>query len=397
MGARRLAVLATEFPPGPGGIATHAYQLSKHLAIGGWQVLIVTPQDYASEAEVSDFNSRQPFTIVPFGRVSKGPPETLRRAAVAFRAVKRHRADLLLATGARAVGLAPLLAGWCRIPWVAVGHGTEFRDTGASAGWMRWAFRKADAVVCVSEYTWNRMIGFDITPRQGRVIPNGADPEQFRVLSAQEVGAYRERLSLAGDRVMLSVGQVSARKGQEIVIRALPAVLRRVPNARYLVAGLPTLAPQLTALARELGVEEHVRFLGRVGNEELVRLLNACDLFVMTSRHAPDGAFEGYGIAVVEAALCGKPAVVTANSGLTEAIQEGRTGLAVPEGDVEATAGALAACLSDDESRRAMGAAARRRALAEQTWPNRIRSYDEVLRSLIKGSGRIGRPQPAVG
>ena len=80
--------------------------------------------------------------------------------------------------------------------------------------------------------------------------------------------------------------------------------------------------------------------MGRVEEGDMVNWLNRCDLFVMTSRTLPDGDCEGFGIAVVEAALCGKPAVVSSQCGLIEAIEDGVTGIGVPEGDVVATANA---------------------------------------------------------
>jgi phosphatidylinositol alpha-1,6-mannosyltransferase len=93
-----------------------------------------------------------------------------------------------------------------------------------------------------------------------------------------------------------------------VVIRALPHILKVAPKTHYLMAGLPTLKHELTELARKLGVAEHVHFLGRVDADSLVKYLNCCDVFVMTSRLTKDGDCEGFGIAVVEAALCGKPA-----------------------------------------------------------------------------------------
>src|SRR5205823_4374587 len=99
------------------------------------------------------------------------------------------------------------------------------------------------------------------------------------------------------------------RKGQDNVIRALPAILRRIPNAHYYMVGLPTLREPLEQLASEIGVCDNVHFVGRAETADVVRWLNACDLFVMTSRTTANGDCEGFGIAVVEAALCGKPAV----------------------------------------------------------------------------------------
>jgi phosphatidylinositol alpha-1,6-mannosyltransferase len=390
-----LLVFSTEFPPGPGGIGTHAHQVSRQLVRAGWTVLVVTPQDYASPEEVAAFNAAQPFEIARLRPVPGAALEGLYRAAVLSRWIRRRRPDVLLATGARAVWVAASVAPTRRQPWLAVGHGGEF---GAAGAWERavgrWAFERATGVVCVSEYTWEAMRSGGIRPRHGRVIPNGADADRFRPLPAEEVRAFRERVGAGESPVLASVGHVTERKGHDVVIRALPRILERVPGARYIVAGLPTRQRELTELARGLGIADHVRFLGRVSEPDVVRLLNACDLFVMPSRHTAEGGFEGYGIAVVEAALCGKPAVVASGSGLTEAIEEGRTGLAVAENDEHETARAIVSLLTDGDRLRRMGAAARERALSEQTWERRAVLYDGFLRSIAAGgTGRGSLPE----
>jgi phosphatidylinositol alpha-1,6-mannosyltransferase len=320
--------------------------------------------------------------------------EAIYRWHVASTWMRKWRPDALIASGERSVWLAAGLARQFQFPWVAVGHGTEFSDV---AAWerrlTRWSFQQATAVVSVSQYTQQRMLAIGICPRMMRVIPNGADPARFQVLPSAEVPAFRESLGLNGCRLLLTVGSVTERKGQSVVIRALPHILAKAPNTHYLMAGMPSKEHEFTLLARKLGVADHVHFLGRVDARDVVRYLNCCDLFVMTSRHTKDGDFEGYGIAVVEAALCGLPAVVSANSGLMEAIADGETGLLVPEDDEIGTAEAVLLLLRDDAARCRMGEAARRRALREQTWEHRVTEYDRLLRGLsydgFDGAGRV--------
>jgi len=216
------------------------------------------------------------------------------------------------------------------------------------------------------------------------VIPNGADPERFRVLPDAEVKDYRERMGLGASPILVTVGQVTERKGHDVVIRAMPGLLQRVPEAIYLIAGIPTRQTELTALADGLGVSDRMRFLGRLDADGLVRCLNAADVFVMTSRRTAAGDCEGFGIAVVEAALCGKPAVVSNGSGLAEAIADGETGIGVPEDDPDATADALARLLSNDALRLRMAQAALDRARTEQTWDIRAHEYNALLHDLLQ-------------
>jgi phosphatidylinositol alpha-1,6-mannosyltransferase len=390
----RLLFISSEFPPGPGGIGNHAYHLVSQLQKHGWDIAVVAAQDYVSSEEVSEFNQLQPFSIVSLRHVLGAPFEAVYRAYAISIRIARWWPDVILASGARFVWLMSWLAKWYRIPWVAVGHGTEF---GTTVGWEQWltcrSFGRASGVVCVSQYTQQRMLAMEIQPKRNMVIPNGADATKFAVLPSQVIEPFRSAAGLTGMRVILTVGNVTGRKGQDIVIRALPSILQKLPNVMYLIAGLPTKKTEFAQLAANLGVADHVHFLGKVSPDDLIRYLNLCDVFVMTSRHA-NGNFEGYGIAVVEAAFCGKPAVVSANSGLYEAIVDGQTGIGVPENDPDSTARALLTLLEDDEQRNQMGEAARQRALREQNWAHRVETYDAFLRKLVdeEKTNRITHP-----
>jgi phosphatidyl-myo-inositol dimannoside synthase len=378
----RLLFLSREFPPGPGGIGTHAWQLSVHLAGLGWEVSVISPQDYAADADIETFNAAQPFpmTRLPSGR--SPVVEALHRRKVLARRIREWSPDVLVASGQRSVWLAGAVARGS-MAWVAVAHGSEFGGGRLSRSATAWAFGRATKVVCVSQFTRRVMEGAGVRPRGVAVIPNGADAGRFHLVPSPEVEAFRAQHGLGASRVLVTVGQVTERKGQDVVIRAMPRLLHSVPDALYLIVGMPTRQAELMSLAISLGVSERVRFLGRIGSDDLVRCLNAADVFVMTSRRTAAGDCEGFGIAVVEAALCGKPAVVSDNSGLAEAISDGETGLGVPENDSDATADALGRLLSDGVLRARMAHAALDRAHTEQTWDIRAREYDVLLRGLL--------------
>jgi phosphatidyl-myo-inositol dimannoside synthase len=393
----RCLILSTEFPPGPGGIGTHAHQLATELGNLGWDTAVASPQDYSDAAEIAGFNTAQPFPVLRLDRSAVPGATVLRRGLSVNRWIRSWKPDVLLASGMRMVWLAALLARLHRVPWVAVGHGTEFGIRRRRVRAMnRYAFGRADAVVCVSRFTWDAMSALGVRPRDGRVVHNGADAGFFRILPAEEVVRCRESLGVESGRLIVTVGNVTPRKGQDTIVRAMPYILERAADARYLAVGLPTYAEEFTQLARELGVADRVHFLGRVQSESLVGLLNAADVFAMTSRHTADGDFEGYGIAVIEAALCGKPAVVSRNSGLAEAVVDGVTGMEVGENDEIDTARAVADLLCDDERRRTMGEAARVRAATQQTWTHKAREYGEVLSNVVHGRSRNVASAPFV-
>jgi phosphatidylinositol alpha-1,6-mannosyltransferase len=149
------------------------------------------------------------------------------------------------------------------------------------------------------------------------------------------------------------------------------------------MAGLPQEQTKLEALAEQLGVSENIRFWGRVTQETLRKLYNACDIFVMTSRQLANGDFEGYGIAVIEAALCGKTAVVSDNSGLAEAVQDGVTGLLVPQNDPNRAAQAILKLVKDPELSQQLAHQAYHNAITEQTWEKVGNRYVNLLEKVF--------------
>lgn len=380
----RLLFLASEFPPGPGGIGTHAQRVTCELTALEWKSLVVTSQSYASQEEISRFNDAQPFPVVRLHPIRGAPVEAIYRYNLTSRYINKHKPDVLLASGSRAVWLAAVLTHRHGVPCVAIGHGSEFGVRSfVSQRMTRWAFSRAAAVICVSEFTRRQMTAAGIHMRSAHVIENGADQTHFAQLAEREVREFRRSLGLENSKILLTVGHVSERKGQSAVIRALPHVLKESPNTHYVVAGLPTKEKEYRDLATNLGVSARVHFVGLVKSEALLQYMNACDVFVMTSRYTQQGDFEGYGIAVVEAALCGKPAVVSANSGLSEAIVDGVTGYAVEPENPQEIAQALIRLLRDKALRQEMGNAARERGMREQTWERRAQQYDRLLRGLL--------------
>lgn len=380
----RLIIISSEFPPGPGGIATHAYQLALALFRAGWLVQVISPQDYAEEDEVRAFNSLQSFGVEKLPSHRFKLFQNIKRAFVIEKNIRIFKPDLVLASGGRAIWLSAFLLALRKIPWVLVGHGTEFGQRSGLGAWLtRLTGNQAHLVICVSRYTKKALMELGIVKPPSFVIHNGADHKRFYQLPKSEVKAFRERRGVGDKFVLLTVGSVSRRKGQEVVIRALPEIKKEHPNIEYWMAGLPGQRTELEILAADLGVEENLRFWGRVSNETLLKLYNACDLFVMTSRQLEDGDFEGYGIAVLEAALCGKAAVVSDNSGLAEAVKHGETGLIVPQNDPVKTAEAIISLMEDRQIFEKLSTQARQNAIENQTWEKVGARYLQVFEKII--------------
>jgi len=379
----RLLILSTEFLPGPGGIGTHAYQIANYTSKCNWQVAVLTNQDYASKQEIDIFNRKQDFQIHGFQNRSSAAKDAVTRLCQLQEIVNSFKPDIIMASGERSIWITALYSYCSPITWVAIRHGAL-----PGSRWKtiltRWAYNRADAIISVSEYTRKSLQRMGISAKRDFVIPNGADPSVFFRTDGSVIFDFKKRHQLDKHPILLTVGNVSERKGQDVVIRAMIDILSEVPDAHYLIVGLPTLQGPLQELAQNLGVKENVHFLGRLDQATLRLAYNACDVFVMTSRHNKAGDFEGFGIAAVEAALCGKPSVVSGNSGLQEAVVDGETGLVVPENNPEETARAIIRLLKEPAYRQQMGDKALQRAQATQTWQTSAEKYREIFEQLVE-------------
>lgn len=367
----RVLILSREFPPGPGGIGTHAFFMANQFSQNGMQVLVITPQDHADIEQLQAYNKEQNFHIVTLRDDMGLLHKALSHVKIINRWIQEWSPDVLLATGSRSAWILSILSKKFKLPWIAIGHGTEFG--GNKWNWRslltRWAFNHADGVICVSNYTKGVMNAHGIIPKKTAVIPNGANSDFF-VKKAQAEPSHFFKGTEFQENILslLTVGNVTDRKGQEVVIRAMPEVLARYPNVHYFMVGMPTIRAKLEQIARDLGIEDHIHFLGQLENEQLLKAYQDCDIFIMTSRKLANGDFEGFGIAVIEAALCGKPAIVSNGSGLTEAVIDGQTGIYVQENDPHETAGAIIQLTTDADLRMYLGENAYARAQQELTW-----------------------------
>lgn len=190
------------------------------------------------------------------------------------------------------------------------------------------------------------------------VVHPGFNPSALGAADEGRVRALRARYG--GGPILVTVGRIQRRKGQDNVIRALPALAARFPGIRYLVVGSSQggtegLGSGLAALAAELGVGDRVHVLGEVPPAELPDYFAAADCFVMPNREEGAGDVEGFGIVFLEAGSMGKPVIGGRSGGVPDAVRDGETGLLVDGRSVEEIASAVARLLDDPAAARGMG------------------------------------------
>lgn len=285
---------------------------------------------------------------------------------------------------ADAVYAQPLLHG-LRLPTLIYAHGNEVLAARKGAwGRSRRALREADAVVVLSEFTRGALIEIGVNASRIHRIRPGCDPVRFAPAPADPAVAARILGAQAGARVLLSVGRLVARKGHDLVIRALPEILRVHEDVIYLIVGQGPNEEPLRALARAGGLSDRVVFTGELSDDLLPPVYNLAELFLMPCREdlaASD--VEGFGLVFLEAAASGVAAIGGRSGGVEDAIEDGRTGFLVDPGSPDGLADAVSRMLGDPERSKAMGRAARERLARDGfSWEKAAHSVQRVLADL---------------
>ncbi|MFF4648958.1 glycosyltransferase family 4 protein [Streptomyces sp. NPDC001380] len=362
---QKTLIVTNDFPPRPGGIQQFVHNMAVRQAPGS---VVVYASTWRDGAEAARFDAEQPFPVVrDRTRMMVPTPRVVRRAAEILRA---EGCTSVWFGAAAPLGLmAPALrrAGARRLLGMTHGHEAAWAQLPGSRRLLRRIGAGTDVLTYLGEYTRSRIaaaVGPEAAARMAQ-LPPGVDEKTFHPGSG---GAeVRRRLGLADRPVVVCVSRLVPRKGQDTLIRALPRILARVPDAVLLVVGGGPYRADLERLADAVGVRGSVRFTGAVPWEELPAHYGAGDVFAMPCRTRRGGLdVEGLGIVYLEASATGLPVVAGDSGGAPDAVLEGETGYVVPGRSPEAAADRIAELLLDEGLRRRMGERGRR--WVEESW-----------------------------
>jgi glycosyltransferase involved in cell wall biosynthesis len=257
----------------------------------------------------------------------------------------RERPRYILTTHPHFAKALRLIKRFTGPPYIAVCHGIE--TWGKIEGPMKAALDEAALVIAVSDYTQDHLVNeAGLSADKVCVVPNTFDEHLFQ--PGPKPTLLLERHGLEPDQpVLVTVGRLSSSeryKGHDVVIKALPAILKEKPSVRYVIVGDGDDAPRLRQLALESGVAHATIFAGHVPREELPLHYLLADAFVMPSTG------EGFGIVFLEALASGRPVIAAQSTASPQAIDGGRLGELVEPGQPDALAAAVLNVL--DKSKR---------------------------------------------
>ena len=236
--------------------------------------------------------------------------------------------------------------------------------------------RRARALVAISSHTRLQALTIGAPAAKVHTILPGVDPK----LGSRSRTVPRE----AGPPTVVTVARLEDRyKGFDVMIRAVPLIRARVPDARWVIVGDGSLRAELEGTAEAYGVTDCVSFTGALDDEARDGWLDRADVFAMPSRLMPDGTGgEGFGIVYLEAAMHGLPSVAGDGGGAVDAVIDGETGVTVDATDHVAVADAIADLLLDPERRARLGEAARARA-EQLSWARMADQVDRLIESVV--------------
>lgn len=359
----RTVVISTQnFPPHTGGIQNYLYELAKALSDGGNEVVVFC--DAGKHPDDKTFDQQLKFSV----RRIRGPKflRRYRKARQVSRFLATHKSGLLICDTWKSLEtLQPqTMNGW---QTACIGHGMEFPLAPSAQKHRRICetLDKADWLLPNSQFTATRMTPFCNQPEKLQLLPPGVGE------AAEPSPAALKRVEhwcASGHPILVTLGRLEPRKGQDYLVQILPELLQSHPTLRYLIAGSGPSESSLRQSVGTLGLSDHVIFCGRVSDEEKTALLQKSDVFVMPCR-IEGVSVEGFGIVYIEAALQGKPSIAGQDGGASDAVLDGETGLICDGSDQQSILRAVQRLLNDRELRDQLGQAAQQRAQRELTWP----------------------------
>ena len=365
--------------PTYGGSGAVATELGLELARRGHQVHFIT---YDSPFRLRGYTERVFFHQVET-RMGRYPlfdhfPYTLALASKQHEVVLREKLDLLhvhyaIPHATTAYLAREMLNSERSLRFITTLHGTDITLVGQESSFYaitKFSIEQSDGVTAVSSYLRDETYrAFGCVSCDVRVIPNFVNLQEYRPADPD----CRAQIAPAGHKVISHVSNFREVKRVKDVVRVFARIHRAMPATLVMIGDGPERIDAENE-ARELGVNQDVRFLGRL--DSVASLLQASDLFILPSQT------ESFGLAALEAMACGAPVVASRAGGLTEVIDDGVNGILEPVGSVEAMGRRAVELLRDPERYALIRAAAISKAQqfsADQIVPMYEAFYHDVL------------------
>jgi phosphatidyl-myo-inositol dimannoside synthase len=375
----RVLLVTNDFPPRRGGIQSYLVEFVSRLAATGEHTLTVYAPQW-KDAETFDARTagyhvvRHPGTLMLPGA---GVDIRMRRL------IAEHGIDTVWFGAAAPLGLLAhraRQAGATRVLASTHGHEVGWSMLPVARSVLRRIGENSDVVTFVSRYTRARFASAFGPHAALEHLPPGVDTDRFRPDPASRA-ELRTRFGLGQRPTVVCLSRLVPRKGQDMLIRALPSIRQRVNGAALVIAGGGPYLAALRRLADRSGVSDHVTFTGGVPAADLPAYHAMADVFAMPCRTRGAGLdVEGLGIVFLEASATGVPVIAGSSGGAPETVRHNKTGMVVDGRSVNQVADAVSELLADPDRAAAMGAAGRDWVTAQWRWDDLAGRLADLIR-----------------
>lgn len=370
--------VTNDFGPRAGGIETFIIGLIERLPKSSI-IVYTSAQEECADYDAQWFHEFGVEVIRDSSKILLPTPRVNRAVAK----IIRERAIVTVAFGAAAplawMSATLRRAGATRIVALTHGHEVWWSKLFPFNLIMRRIGQTTNSLTYLGEFT-RKAISKSLSKKSSAAmvkIAPGIDTEHFKPVDASDL---RESLGLKHKKVIVSVGRLVHRKGQDYLIESMPLILKSVPDAHVLMIGQGPYLHHLEALIKKHGLTDNVTFIGRIHYADLPRYICVGDVFAMPSRSRFAGLeVEGLGIVYLEASSCGLPVVAGKSGGAPDAVLEGETGFVVDGTDCTQIAKRIIELLVNDELRQSMGESGREWIIKQWRWEIWAKRFAELL------------------
>ena len=370
--------ITNDFGPRAGGIETFVIGLIERRPYG--QTIVYTSAQANSEQYDADWLRNYGVRVIrDRAKILLPTP----RVASELKKIVRNQGITTAAFGA-AAPLGLLSAGLKRagvLRTVALTHGHEvwWAKVFPFNLLLRRIGSTVDVLTYLGEFTRKAISkGLNEKAQRSMVkIAPGIDVDHF---IPNDATGLRNSLGLSDKKVIVSVGRLVHRKGQDYLIEAMPEILKIIPQAHLLLVGEGPYREHLEKLAKQHNLESSLTFIGRIQYKDLPMYICAGDIFAMPSRSRLMGLeVEGLGIVYLEASSCGLPVIAGSSGGAPDAVVQNETGLVVNGTDTQQIASAAIELLTNVESSKKMGAVGRQWIIDKWRWEIWSKDFEDLL------------------
>ena len=366
-------LLITEnFPPKSGGSGRWFWELYSRLPQNEYEILAgdeLAAEKYDSDAKIHILRGN--LTSSEWGfKSSVGLKFYFKSALLVRKIIKQRQITQLHCGRVLPEGvIAWLLNLFTGIHYVCYVHGEDL-ETAQSSREQYFicgqVIKRAKTIICNSQNSANIVAKFGAqAAAKTQVLHPGVDSDLF--VPEQRNEKSLTSLNWINKRIVLTVGRLQARKGQDMMIKAIPEILKAKPNFLYAIVGDGEEFDALVKLSAELEVEQHVQFLRGITDEQMIECYQQCDLFILPNRTI-DNDIEGFGMVLVEAQSCGKPVVAGDSGGTKETMLLGESGFIIDATQPSNIASTVVGMLSDEQKLKDMGSKGREHVLKSLDW-----------------------------